>query len=147
MATVAVSQVKLGDKIVQDVLTPLGSVLFHKGRVITPRELEVLQAFLVPTVVVGSSGDKKEEETAVDKTQEQAKAAPKSPFMDQYDRTVTLLKSVSNQVMSGMALSILEIRNQLEALLAHINDYKILTFSPSSVKNKIFFTTKVLCRQ
>ena len=59
MATVAVSQVKLGDKIVQDVLTPLGSVLFHKGRVITPRELEVLQAFLVPTVVVGSSGDKK----------------------------------------------------------------------------------------
>jgi HD-GYP domain-containing protein (c-di-GMP phosphodiesterase class II) len=142
MATVAVSQVKLGDKIVQDVLTPLGSVLFHKGRVITPRELEVLQAFLVPTVVVGSSGDQKEEETAVDKTQEQAKAVPKSPFMDQYDRTVTLLKSVSNQVMSGMALSILEIRNQLEALLAHINDYKILTFSPNSVKNEDFLYHK-----
>ncbi|MFC5653209.1 HD-GYP domain-containing protein [Paenibacillus solisilvae] len=144
MATVAVSQIKLGDKIVQDVLTPLGSVLFHKGKVITPRELEILQAFLIPTVVVGSLGDKKEEAAAAgDKVQEQAKdASPKSPIMDQYDRTVALLKGVSNQVMSGMGNSILEIRNQLEALLSHIQEYKILTFSPSSVKNEDYLYHK-----
>lgn len=136
MATVAVSQVKLGDKIAQDVLTPLGSVLFHKGKVITTRELEILHAFLVPTVVVGQSGDKKEEETVRDKTEDLSKdTTVRSPLFDQYDRTVVLLKSVFNQVMSGMGISILEIRNQLESLLAHIEEYKILTFSPIAINN------------
>ncbi|BBH23376.1 HD family phosphohydrolase [Paenibacillus baekrokdamisoli] len=144
MATVAVSQVKLGDKIAQDVLTPLGSVLFHKGKVVTSRELEILQAFLVPTVVVGLPGDKKEEEEAVgDKTQELSKETTvKSPLLEQYDRTVVLLKSVSNQVMSGMGISILEIRNQLEALLVHIQEYKILTFSPVTIKNEDYLYHK-----
>ncbi|MCQ6563403.1 HD-GYP domain-containing protein [Paenibacillus mendelii] len=135
MATVAVSQVKLGDKLYQDVLTPLGSVLFHKGKVITPRELEILMAFLVPTVVI-DSGDKREESEAVaEKSSDLKESNVKSALSEQYDRTVQLLKRVFNDVVSGSNIPILDIRTQLEALLQHINEYKILTFSPNTIHN------------
>ena len=52
MAMVACAQLKLGDVISQDVLTPLGSTLFHKGRVVTLREMDILQAFMVTQVSV-----------------------------------------------------------------------------------------------
>ncbi|NBD25040.1 HD-GYP domain-containing protein [Paenibacillus glycinis] len=145
MGTVSVSQVKLGDKIAQDVLTPLGSVLFHKGKVITPREYEILQAFLVPQVIIDGPPEKKEaEETSTDKSQEQAKEAAyvKSSLMEQYDRTVVLLKSVFNQMMSGQTLPILDIRNQLDSLLQHSHDYKMLTFFPKNVPNEDYLYHK-----
>ncbi|UVI30335.1 HD-GYP domain-containing protein [Paenibacillus spongiae] len=135
MATVAVSQVKLGDKLNQDVLTPLGSVLFHKGKVLTPRELEILQAFLVPTVVI-DSGDKKEEaEVISDKASESKELGEKTALGDQYDHTVRLLKRVFNDVVSGSGIPILDIRTQVEALLQHIDEYKILTFSPNAINH------------
>lgn len=145
MGTVSVTQVKLGDKITQDVLTPLGSVLFYKGKVVTPRELEILQAFLVPQVTVNGTPDKKEaEEAASEKNQEQTKdAAPvKSSLVEQYERTVILLKSVFNQMMSGQSVPILEIRNQLETLLQQSHDYKILSFSPQNVANEDYLFHK-----
>ncbi|GGE00676.1 HD-GYP domain-containing protein [Paenibacillus nasutitermitis] len=138
MAAVAVSQVKPGDKIAQDVLTPLGSVLFHKGKIVMARELEILQAFLVPSVVIASTDDKNgEEESGADKFFDSNKDAGKavSPLMEQYVRTVVLLKKVFTQVNSGMSIPILDIRNQLEVLLQHVGDYKILSFSPSTVNN------------
>ncbi|WP_308636996.1 HD-GYP domain-containing protein [Paenibacillus silvisoli] len=144
MGTVAVSQVKLGDKIAQDVLTPLGSVLFHKGKVITPREYEILQAFLVPTVVIDSPAEKKDADDAVqDKSQEPAKdASVKSGLNEQYDLTVVLLKKVFNQMMSGMALPILELRNQLEMLLAYSHEYKMMTFLPQNVPTEEYLFHK-----
>ncbi|RAP74283.1 HD-GYP domain-containing protein [Paenibacillus montanisoli] len=142
MGTVAVSQVKLGDKIAQDVLTPLGSVLFHKGRVITPREYEILQAFLVPSVNIDSPTENADEANQ-DKFQEPAKEVYiKSALIEQYDLTVLLLKKVFNQMMSGMALPILDLRNQLEALLAHSHEYKMMTFSPQNVPDEDYLFHK-----
>ncbi|SDX00845.1 HD-GYP domain-containing protein [Paenibacillus sp. CF384] len=144
MGTVAISQVKLGDKIAQDVLTPLGSVLLHKGKVVTPREYDILHAFLVPAVYIDSPGDKKEaEEAAQEKHVESGKeSSSKSGLLEQYDLTVVLLKKVFNQMMSGMALPILDLRNQLEALLAHSHDYKMMTFSPQNVPNEDYLFHK-----
>ncbi|WP_219834688.1 HD-GYP domain-containing protein [Paenibacillus sp. R14(2021)] len=144
MGTVAVSQVKLGDKIAQDVLTPLGSVLFHKGKVIMPREYEILQAFLVAQVNIDVPGERKEaEEAAMEKVLEKVKeTSVKSSLMEQYERTVVLLKSVFAQMMSGQALPILDIRNQLEAMLQHSNEYKMLTFSPQNVPNEDYLFHK-----
>ncbi|MBW7456747.1 HD-GYP domain-containing protein [Paenibacillus sepulcri] len=145
MATVAVSQIKPGDKIAQDVLTPLGSVLFHKGKIVTARELEILQAFLVPSVVINSTDDKNtDEDSSADKTSDSNKQSVKaaSPLMEQYDLTVALLKRVFAQVNSGVNIPILDIRNQLEALLQHIGDYKILNFSPPSVNNNDYLFHK-----
>jgi len=127
MTTVAVSQVKLGDKLVQDALTPLGSVLFHKGRVITPREIEILQAFLVPTVVIDSV---EVAETESKKVPELPEQDAKSALLEQYAQTVQLLKKVFNQATAGLSVPILDIRTQLEALLQHIDEYKLLTFAP-----------------
>ncbi|SFJ90970.1 HD-GYP domain, c-di-GMP phosphodiesterase class II (or its inactivated variant) [Paenibacillus sp. UNC496MF] len=144
MGTVTVSQVKLGDKITQDVLTPLGNVLFHKGKVVTPRELELLQAFLVPQVVVDGPPEKKEAaEANSDKNQEQPKETlVKTSLMMEYDRTVVLLKRVFNQMMSGQSLPILDIRNQLELLLQESQEYKILTFSPQNVPDEDYLFHK-----
>lgn len=133
MATVPVTQVKLGDKIIEDVLTPLGSVLFYKGKVMTPRELEILHAFLVPAVVIESLTDNRAEEEAVN--QEQGKTTEKSPLVEQYERTVQLLRNVFYQSVSITNIPILDIRKQLEALLEHIDEYKILTFSPAAVND------------
>ncbi|MBM7567961.1 HD-GYP domain-containing protein [Paenibacillus sacheonensis] len=145
MGTVSVSQVKLGDKIIQDVLTPLGSVLFHKGKVVTPREYDILQAFLVPHVTIDGPPDKKEaEEAAASESQLEAQGSPhiKSSLAEQYERTVLLLKRVFNQMMSGQPLPILDIRNQLESLLLQSQDYKILTFSPRNVPSEDYLFHK-----
>ncbi|WP_274648383.1 HD-GYP domain-containing protein [Paenibacillus humicola] len=124
MATVAVSQVKPGDKIVEDVLTPLGGILFRKGIVITPRELEILRAFLIPAVTVDTS-DKRDTKAAGD--------VSKSPLMEQYDETVALLKSVFTPTVSGSDFPTLDIRNQLNKLLQYIDEYKMLTFTVPSM--------------
>ncbi|QHT58668.1 HD-GYP domain-containing protein [Paenibacillus lycopersici] len=146
MSTLPVSQVKLGDKITQDVFTPLGSVLFHKGKVITSREYEILQAFLVPQVTINGSPEKKEtEETAGEKSQDQAREAPpqdKTSLNEQYDRTVMLFKRVFNQMTSGQALPILDIRNQLESLLLYSQEYKILTFTPQKMAGEDYLYHK-----
>lgn len=46
MPTVLLHQVKAGDKLTQDVHTKLGGTLFYKGKVLMPREMEILQAFM-----------------------------------------------------------------------------------------------------
>ncbi|REE56384.1 HD domain-containing protein [Paenibacillus taihuensis] len=147
MATVAASQVKLGDKIAQDVLTPLGSVLFHKGKVIMQREQEILHAFMVAQVTIESPIDKKDgEEAGADKSQDGAKdaaASTKSALVEQYDLTVVLLKKVFKQMASGgVAFPILEVRNQLECLLQYSQDYKLLTFASHNVPTEDYLYHK-----
>ncbi|MFD0716188.1 HD-GYP domain-containing protein [Paenibacillus sp. GCM10027626] len=134
MTMVAVSQVKLGDKLLQDVSTPLGSILFYKGRVITPRELEILRAFLVPTVVIdsGDSADHGAEQVKA----EIAKKGAKANLLTQYTQMVQLLKSVFSQSIIGMNVPIVEIRAQLEAMLQHIEEYNLLSFSPMLQENE-----------
>lgn len=148
MATVAVSQVKLGDKIAQDVLTPLGGVLFNKGKIIMQREQEILHAFMVTYVTIESPNDKKdaEETAAADKAQEASRdgaSSTKSALLEQYDITVALLKKVFKQMSSGgVAFPILEIRNQLEALLQYSHEYKMLTFAPQNVPTEDYLYHK-----
>ncbi|MBB3110928.1 HD-GYP domain-containing protein (c-di-GMP phosphodiesterase class II) [Paenibacillus phyllosphaerae] len=144
MATVAVTQVKLGDKLTEDALTPLGSVLFHKGKVITGRELDILQAFLVPTVTIESEAPAEEEEvkqsgSAIAKGE---LPAVQTGLTEQYGLTVKLLKRVYSQTMSGQLIPVLDLRNQMEALLAHIDDYRILNFSPLVVQDDDYIQHK-----
>lgn len=128
MVAVAVAQLKPGDKIGEDVITPLGSVLFHKGKVITAKELEILQAFLVNTVVV-DYGDAKPPEG------QPAQAAapvqqPATPFQQDYDKMLEVLRKLFSTYVVGQGMPVMDIRVQLEKLLSHINQYNILTFAP-----------------
>lgn len=145
MPSVAMSQVKLGDRIAQDVVTGLGGVLFHKGRVITPREYEILQAFLISHVEIepreGAPDDAQDSKSGDDK-----EPKPSNQLEVEYDRLYSLLKRIYTTNTSGIGFPILEIRMQLEALLRHIRQYNVLTFSPRSIAdNDYMYHNSVLC--
>jgi HD-GYP domain-containing protein (c-di-GMP phosphodiesterase class II) len=127
MATVSVSQLKTGEKINDNVLTKLGNVLFTKGKVVTEKDIEVLKAFLIPTISIESKGS--EQESVNDTIIEETTNNSVLPFYEQYDKMLTLLKRVFTSV-GGQNFPILEVRTQLEALIQHIDQYQILTFSP-----------------
>ncbi|WP_127587579.1 HD-GYP domain-containing protein [Paenibacillus koleovorans] len=126
MAVVPVSQLNSGDKLIEDVLTKLGNILFHKGRVIAPREIEILRAFMIPYVDIevieedGERGEVKEEESEL-------------PFYIEYHNTLQLLKRVFRNAMAGANLPVLDIRNTMEALLSKIQHYHVLKFSPKTM--------------
>ncbi|WP_424769357.1 HD-GYP domain-containing protein [Paenibacillus sp. sgz302251] len=133
MAAVTLSQLKLGDKIGEDVLTPLGGVLFQKGKVITQKEIEILQAFLVISVVLenGIPTTNKREENIEEPVQEAvAPVAIASALHDEYEKMLEVLRQVFNSYITGQAMPVMDIRKQLEKLLEHIKSYNILTFMP-----------------
>jgi hypothetical protein len=65
--TVAVTQLKYGERLGDNVLTKLGNTLFNKGKVLTEREIEILKAFLIPSVIIESKTGA-ESEVAVEET-------------------------------------------------------------------------------
>lgn len=139
MSTVMVAQLKLGDKIGEDVLTPLGGVLFRKGKVITARDLDILQAFLVTSLTVESSFSEMQTEVATpeDKGAVSASAkAPASPLHQEYGTMVEVLRKVFNTYVTGQGLPVMDIRSQLEKLLQHIKSYNILTFNPGTFQER-----------
>lgn len=158
MGNVSVSKVKPGDKLLQDVQTPLGNILFHKGVVVTSRELEILTAFQVKTASVEQAMDKLEkssedraktaaannrasskEDRPENKEESKSEAALASGFQREYDITFQLIKKVFNNALSGEALPVLDIRNQLEKLLGHIGEYNVLTYVPSGLKESDYW--------
>ncbi|WNR44598.1 HD-GYP domain-containing protein [Paenibacillus roseipurpureus] len=130
MPTVAVSQLKSGEKLGENVITKLGNILLNKGKVIQERELEILKAFLIPSVQIesknGSEADKAMEEVKPKETE------TVHPFYMEYSNMIKLLKRVFLLANGGQPLPILEIRTGLEALIRHIDAYKVLTFTPKN---------------
>ncbi|WP_028608698.1 HD-GYP domain-containing protein [Paenibacillus harenae] len=137
MAAVTLSQLKLGDKISENVLTPFGSVLFQKGRIVTPKEIEILQAFLVPIVDVEANGAVKTIEDADDDVvKDTSEAFVASPLHEEYDKMVHVLRDVFNSIVTGANLPVMDIRKQLERTLEHVKSYNLLTFMPRQFLEK-----------
>lgn len=144
MTTVNLSQVKLGDKIGEDVLTPLGGVLLHKGKVITPREMDIMQAFLVPAIMVESAAGAALQEKE-EKQSDTKPVLPASELHDEYDKMVALLKKVFNN-FSGQGMPVMDVRTQLENLLKHVKSYSVLTFAPRNfVERDYLIHNSVAC--
>jgi HD-GYP domain-containing protein (c-di-GMP phosphodiesterase class II) len=122
MPTIPLSQVKLGDRFASDVITPLGGTLFRKGRVVTSREYEILQAFLIKTVDI-------EPREGIDEIVVPEDASL-TRFDIEYDRMIGLVRRIFASNTSGIGLPIMDIRTQLETLLSHIGEYNVLTFRP-----------------
>ncbi|MDF2720778.1 MAG: family phosphohydrolase [Paenibacillus sp.] len=128
MAIISISQLKIGDKIIEDVITKTGNVLFKKGLHVTPREHEILRAFLIPSV---SIEQKENDPDNQEKTEEfKAEDSGLIQFYTEYDKMLQLLKKVYRNAMSSPTLPILDIRVGLEQLIGKIEHYNILTFSP-----------------
>lgn len=141
MPSISVAEVKPGSKIIKDVNTPLGGLLFTKGKVILPRDIEILQAFLVQYVEIEGT---QSENKAPEPSKTAAKATPvkagatvdesllaksNSTLHDEYDKMLALVKQIYRSVAAA-PLPILEIRSQLEALINELKDYHVLKFSP-----------------
>lgn len=128
MAVVPVSQLNEGDKLQEDVLTKLGNILFHKGKMLMARELEILRAFMIPYVDIEIEEDENNPRSDYMKEEESA-----LPFYIEYHNMLQLLKRVFRNAMAGANLPVLDIRNTMEALLAQIQHYHVLTFSPRTM--------------
>ncbi|GIP59172.1 HD-GYP domain-containing protein [Paenibacillus woosongensis] len=147
MNKIPVTELKPGLKIVNNVYSPLGGLLLQKGKVLLPRDLDILRAFLISAVEIEEafkSSNSSEANTAKP-TQERAKAekAPSalaesenehtiSMLHQEYDRMLHLTKSAFQSVLAA-ELPIYELRRQLEALLSQLKYYKVLTFTPRNM--------------
>lgn len=147
MNKIPVTELKPGLKIVSNVYSPLGGLLLQKGKVLLPRDLDILRAFLISAVEIEEpfkSSNSSEANTAKP-TQERAKAekAPSalaesenehtiSMLHQEYDRMLHLTKSAFQSVLAA-ELPIYELRRQLEALLSQLKYYKVLTFTPRNM--------------
>lgn len=131
MAVVPVSQVKLGDRVTEQVFTKRGSLLFDKNFFITPRELEILQAFQIPSVTV--EGRSEAAEPTVKNEETEATSFPLPTLMVEYENLLNLFRKVMITLRSGGGLPLLELRTRLEAVLQQADQYHILSYSPRSV--------------
>jgi len=127
---IAVNQLKYGEKLSENVLTKLGSTLFYKGKVVSERDIEILKAFLIHSVSIESKHGVEQEEQIEEPKAAESAVIPQ--FFVEYSSMLTLLKRVFNLVNGGQSLPILDIRTRLEALIQHIDQYRVLTFSPKS---------------
>jgi putative nucleotidyltransferase with HDIG domain len=128
--TVAVSQLKSGERLGDNVTTKMGNTLFHKGKVIQERELEILKAFLISSVFIESKNGNEVEQASEEPKEKEVETV--HPFYLEYQNMVKLLKRVFLLANGGQQLPILEIRTGLEALIRHIDAYKVLTFTPKN---------------
>ncbi len=143
MASISILELKPGIKLSKDVHTPLGGLLLHKGTVLLPRDLDILRAFMVQYVEVdtGEAEPKQglQPKNPLPKNQlreqasiEQPPSGKVSSLHEEYDKLILLVKSAHQSVIAA-ELPIYELRNQLEAVIAHIKDYNPLTFVPRSM--------------
>ncbi len=137
MAAVTLSQLNLGDKISEDVLTPLGSVLLSKGKIVTSKELEILQAFLILSVEVENQAPAKtSEEDDGDNVQTSSLSFTSSPLHEEYDKMVNVLRGVFNSFTTGSSLPVMDIRKQLESTLDNVKSYNLISFLPRQFMEK-----------
>lgn len=150
MAVIPVMQAQVGDRLNADVQTALGSILMEQGRILSERDLEILQAFLIPTVDISRSGLEdlelaSEEAAAASAT---SAAANFTSLQQEFAQMEKLLKRTFTMVQSGMKLPVLELRNGLRSLLNCTDKYNIITFKPpnSGFKDEEFLIrNSVLC--
>jgi HD-GYP domain-containing protein (c-di-GMP phosphodiesterase class II) len=128
MPTVPLSQLKPGDRLIEDVVTRLGSTLYPKGKLLYQKDMEILHAFLIPNVVI---------ETRVGLEMESEKESnddqPMGGLMQlyrEYDKTVQILKKIFMVAGNGENIPILDVRNALESLIAQLPHYSVLSFIP-----------------
>lgn len=145
MTIKTVSDLQIGIKLAEDVHTPLGGLLMQKGKVLLPRDIEVLKAFMVEQVMVESvEGDGTRVPTVKSAGQkpslifcedwqssgpEESPARKELPLYEEYDKMLAFIKSCFQSAITG-ELQMYEVRRQMEQLLRYQNDYYALKFIP-----------------
>lgn len=149
MTSISITELKPGVKLSNHVHSPLGGLLLQKGKVLLPRDLDILRAFMIEQVEIEDLQqlpERKAAETVKEAPKEgySASIAPSasangsaenetvSPYAalhKEYDRMLHLTKSAFQSVLAA-ELPIYELRHQFEALIRHLKHYNVLTFTP-----------------
>jgi HD-GYP domain-containing protein (c-di-GMP phosphodiesterase class II) len=147
MPIIPTSQVQAGDKLGSDVQTALGSVLLQQGRALSERDTEILQAFLIPSVDIRRAGmEEPDPDTAAEETAAASAEIKLSSLQQEFLNMEKLLKRIMSMVTSGLKLPVLDLRNGLNALLEHMEDYNVLTFYvPPTGSKDVLVRNSVLC--
>jgi hypothetical protein len=129
MPIIPIIQVQAGDRLGTDVQTALGSVLLQEGRALSERDLEILTAFLIPTVDIRRAGlEEPDPDAAAEELAMTAAEEKLSTLQQEFLNMEKLLKRTMSMMSSGLKLPVLDVRNGLNSLLAHMNEYNVLTF-------------------
>ncbi|SFB53046.1 HD-GYP domain, c-di-GMP phosphodiesterase class II (or its inactivated variant) [Cohnella sp. OV330] len=126
MAVLPVSQVQTGDLLLREVQTSFGNMLFPEGRTLSARDLEILQAYLIPDADIKRAGLEESDLLEI----EEDKSVPLSSLHQNFLKMERLLKHTFQMMGPGQKLPIFEIRGGLKDLLDHIDEYHVLTFVP-----------------
>lgn len=147
MPVIPVPQAQVGDRLNKDVQTALGSILMEKGRILNERDLEILQAFLIPTVDITREGADDLEIAEEEAAAGAAPAVKYNSLQQEFIQMEKLLKRTFMMVEAGMKVPVLELRNGLRTLLAFIDDYNMITFKPPNtvLKDEHLIRNSVLC--
>jgi HD-GYP domain-containing protein (c-di-GMP phosphodiesterase class II) len=132
MVVVHVSTLKSGEKLINDVRTSLGNLLMAKTRKLSPRDVEILQAFLIPSVdIEGDPNDPNIVGIEVIADEPLIQNDPIASFREEYNELYSMMKqSFASLVSGGNALKLLELRSKQEKLLKSVNMYDPLSFVP-----------------
>jgi hypothetical protein len=129
MPIIPINQAKPGDRLGTDVQTALGSVLLQEGRTLSDRDVEILQAFLIPVVDVRRAGlEEPNPDDAAEDTIISSSEVKLSPLQQEFINMEGLLKRIMSMMSSGMKLPVLDVRNGLKSLIEQMNEYNVLTF-------------------
>lgn len=131
MVRVFVSQLKNGAILQEDVFTARGSLLFNKGSTIGEREIEILKAFQIKSVLIQAANN---QENASAGIQPRELNENERLFQGEYNVMLSLLKKAFKDITVTNELPVLDIRHTLEALVSRIKNYNILSFHPSNWK-------------
>jgi HD-GYP domain-containing protein (c-di-GMP phosphodiesterase class II) len=147
MPVIPVMKARVGDLLDKDVQTALGSILLEEGRKLTERDLEILQAFLIPFIEVKREGLEEQLEEVPNADAGNPSEIKLSALQQAFKEMEAILKRSFSMVASGMKLPVLELRNGLQSLLAHIDNYNVISFQvPSSDdKESVMYRNSVLC--
>ena len=155
MVSVSVTELEAGKKIAANVYTDKGNLLFQKGRVLLPRDLEILHAFMIDQVELQGASGETGKKAAEQENKESALPngetvrpnvnRKEKGFIEEYDQMVALIKTGFPSVIA-MEIPIFQWRAQLEKLIDQIQGYRILGFTPRMPdKHDYMYHHAVLC--
>jgi len=136
MQNVGVSQVKPGSRLSEHVLTRRGTLLFEKGRMLSETDKEVLQAFLIPSVMIYDPGDQEQGTEHSESDDGSVTLQGRADFDLAFKEMRNLLRKAFPLPAAGQPLPILEIRTKLIQLIEAAEGYHPLFCDPASVRGE-----------
>ncbi len=135
MAMTPVHELKPGIQLYKDVFTERGQLLFPKGRVLMPRDLAILKAFLITQIDNERPSPPLVAEVPIILEAPSVNHPDKIAFEQTYEEMIRTLKQ-SFQSALVEEIPIYQLRTGLEQLIHHSKQYNILTYTPQRLKKE-----------